>query len=155
MSDKKTKNPNSLANLKPIKKGQVLNPTGKGGHYSSLHKLMRLSRDQYVDVVNEIIRADYETIKAMNKDPKASIIKRMVVSVALGIIESSSPHDLEIFLNRLIGRIPDEIKVDGEIINKNENVKIVVMVPSNGRDQVKDVTPIEQIPAPEIKENGN
>src|SRR4051812_49404796 len=131
-ASKKGPPPQSLANLKPYKKGQSGNPAGRAPDPPELKKLKNLTKAELVDVGNLVIKGDHEALKRLAKAPKATVLQRMLASVAVKIIEKGDMHSLDILLNRMVGRVKEEVALTGNI------PQVVVNLPSNGRE-AKDI----------------
>lgn len=122
-----------LANLTPIKKGQVLNPRGANAHMPAL--LKRMTQEEMAAVGGMIIGSSPQALREVIKDPTSSALKVLFAKVMLkGLRDESLPDAL---FNRAIGKVPDQLAVSG----MTGGPSIHVTIPSNGREAPKDVTP--------------
>ncbi len=111
------------------KKGQSGNPSGRPAEPPELKHLKLLTKQELVEVANLVIKGDVDTLLALRKDKKQSVIKVMVASVAARIIMKGDMQALDVLLNRLVGKVKDEFKFEGEVRGK-----VIVQLPSNGRE---------------------
>lgn len=110
------------------KEGQTGNPNGRPKE-SKEHKALRaLTKAEMLEVGNIIVQGDVDALKVIAKDPKTIVLKAMIASVAIKIIQKGDMYSLDVLLNRLIGKVKDEI--DHSILGGN--TQIVVTLPSNG-----------------------
>jgi hypothetical protein len=131
-TSKKGPPPQSLANLKPYKKGQSGNPNGRPHDPPELKKLKNLTKAELVDVGNMVVKGDFEALKRLAKNPKATVLQRMLAAVAQKVIEKGDMHSLDILLNRMVGRVKEEVALTSNI------PQVVVNLPSNGREAKDD-----------------
>lgn len=111
------------------KKGQSGNPLGGKLHDPDLKRLKNLTKAELVDVGNLIIRGSYMELEKLSKDPKESALRRMVAAQAMRAINSGDTHAFEAILNRLVGKVKDEIMQQMEI----RTPQVIVTLPDNGR----------------------
>lgn len=113
-------------NLRPIKKGEVRNPTGKGGGPNpELTELRRMSAHQVAEIGTLIVSKNLTKLqdiindaigtktKPPNPNSKHSALKVWMARVALKGIGKGDPHALDVLLNRIVGKVKDRIEVGG------------------------------------------
>lgn len=122
-------NPKSLKNLRPIKKGQVLNPKGGQAHDPHLKLIKMLTQKELAEIGNLVIKNNLDALKAIAKDKNATVIKVMLAAVAVKVIEKGDMHALDILLNRLVGKVKEQVEHLGNVAPQ-----VVVTLPSNGRE---------------------
>ncbi len=120
--------PQSIANLKPFKKGKSGNPAGKAKDPPELKKLKNLTKQELADIGSLIVKGDYVALRALAKAPGATVLQRMLASIAMRIIEKGDMHSLDILLNRMVGRVKEEVALTGNV------PQVVVNLPPNGRE---------------------
>lgn len=96
-----------------FKKGQSGNPQGGRAHNAEEKALKKLTKEELIEIGNIIVKGDMDQLKAIAKDPKASVIQVMIASVAAKTIAKGDMHALDILLNRLVGKVKDEIDLTG------------------------------------------
>lgn len=113
------------------KKGQSGNPAGRMPDSPELKKLKALTKSELTEVGNLIVKGDYVALKKMAKDDRATVLQRMLASVAQSVIYDGDMHKLDILLNRLVGKVKEEVNLTSNL------PQVIVNLPSNGRE-VKD-----------------
>ena len=115
-------NPNSLKNLRNIKKGQVLNPEGGRTHNQAQKALRRLTIDTYREVIELALSSNLTALKSLAQNPMTPAIQ---VGIATSLIKAINKGDysvLELLASRIVGKIPDELNVN----SKNETQLSVI-----------------------------
>jgi hypothetical protein len=108
---KKRMTPAQLANLRPIKPGEVRNPNGGRAHDPVKQALRNLTIKEYREVIEVALRSNVAGLKAFLSDKNASAIQ---VAIASGLLKSFLRGDvsvLEMLASRLIGKVPDKVEV--------------------------------------------
>ncbi len=126
--------------LKPYqwKKGQSGNPAGKKPDPPELKRLKNLTKAELVDVGNLIIKGDVGTLQRLAKDPQATVLQRMLAAVAAKIINKGDMQSLDVLLNRMVGKVKDEVALTSNL------PQVVVNLPSNGRE-------VKELPATQVR----
>jgi len=122
-------NPKSLKNLKPLKKGQVLNPDGARTHNKALQEVRRLTKEELAEVGSLIIRHNIDELRAIAKNPKTTVLKAMCAALAIRVISRGDPSAYDALLNRLVGKVPEKINMTGAT-----GPQVTITLPSNGRE---------------------
>lgn len=104
-------NKKSEANLKKFKKGQSGNPLGGKLHNPELRMIKHLTQSELIEIGNLVIKNNTDRLREIAKDPQASVIKVMIASVAVKIISKGDMHALDVLLNRLVGKVKDQVAV--------------------------------------------
>jgi hypothetical protein len=94
--------------------------------------LKHLTKQELIEVGNLVIKNNREELVKLAKDPKASVITTMIASVAAKIISKGDMHALDILLNRLIGKVKDEVSHSGLVTNV---AKVTLTMPANGSEK--------------------
>ncbi len=103
------------------KKGQSGNPKGGLAHDPALKKLKRLTKDEMIEIGSMVVKGSVASLRAIAKDPNESALKCMMAAVAVRTIVKGDPKALDALLNRLIGKVKDEVHVsnpDGTLRDK-------------------------------------
>ncbi len=117
------------------KKGSSGNPNGRPKELPELKHFKNLTKKELVEVGNLVIKNDVATLKRLAASESATVLQRMLASVCAKVITKGDMQALDILLNRLIGKVRDEVHNTG---NANDS-RVIVNLPSNGRE-VKDVS---------------
>lgn len=121
--------PSNHKNLKPFKKGQSGNL--KGRPPDALNRVMKkLTKEELEDVATFIIKGDCEELEKVLNDKKTSVIKSMFASCVNKVIKTGDMDAMEKVLNRLIGKVKDQIDVTG---NGVLPTTVILKIPDNGR----------------------
>lgn len=136
-SDTPAKKPDARKQNEPPKhtrwkKGQSGNPLGGAAISPETRALRNLTKAELVDVGNLVIKGDFDTLKALARAPKATVLQRMLASVAVKIIDKGDMHSLDILLNRMVGRVKEEVTLTSNV------PQVVVNLPANGREAKED-----------------
>lgn len=130
--------------------GQVTNPLGGGAHNKDLNKIRHMTKHEVSEIGALILSQDLEALQAIvnessaksggkpnpNYQPrKHSVLKVWFASIAVKAIQKGDPLALNAILNRIVGKVPEEIKHTGL---KPGAVGPVIILPHNGRDPLKD-----------------
>lgn len=111
-----------------FKKGVAANPLGI--NISVEERAFRtLTKKELVKIGNEIVQSSYEELLEFEKDRKRSGIHRMVIAQALKAIESRDTQAFDMLLNRLIGKVRDEVLHQGDMLTPPQ---IILTLPDNG-----------------------
>jgi hypothetical protein len=103
--------PKQLANLKPIKKGEVRNPLGGKTQNPALRALRKLTIKEYSEVIELALTSNVAALKDIIKHPETSAIQ---VGVAMALIKAINAGDwtiIEAIAARIVGKLPDRLEV--------------------------------------------
>lgn len=101
MTGKRPPNKNSLANLKPYKKGQIANPMGKGGH-----SIDKLSRSFIAKLGESFNKHGEKTIEELRvNDPSAYIRVIAGLMPKNVVIDTKSQDILEDFSDDMLQKL--------------------------------------------------
>ena len=115
-------------------KGQSGNPKGYQGDPPELKAIKKLTKAELVDIGTLVVKGDVASLKAIAKNEKASVLRVMIAAVAVKVIQKGDMHALDVLLNRLIGKVKDEILHQGDI----NLPQVIVTLPDNGRKKPED-----------------
>lgn len=94
--------------------GQSGNPLGAALHNQELKALRRLTKETVADIGAMILEADLEALQAVAKDKSATVLRVWFASVAVKAISKGDAMSLNVILNRIVGKVPEEIRHAGE-----------------------------------------
>lgn len=109
------------------KPGESGNPGGRPADSPELKALKRLTKEELTEVASLIVKGGIKDLEALKEN--GSVLQRMVASVAIRIMNKGDMFHLDVLLNRLIGKVKDEVQVN------DGRSRIVINIPDNGRDK--------------------
>lgn len=130
---KGNKNPSPATRFK---KGNNANPLGGKLHDPEIRAIKRLTQDELKEVGTLVVKGDIEALKKLKEDSKCSVLQAMVASVAIRIISKGDMQALDVLLNRLIGKVKDEL--DMSVGGKPGAPQVIITLPDNGFSAKKD-----------------
>lgn len=117
---KRKMSPKSMANLKKIQKGQVLNPLGAGAHNPLLRTMRKFSQKYFAEVIDMAVMGNLEGLASIINDPKSEAIKVGVAKSLFNAIADGDWDVLDRIVSRLIGKVPDKINITTEDLSDEE-----------------------------------
>jgi hypothetical protein len=96
-----------------FKPGVVTNPRGGGAHNPSLKAVRRLSQMQIAELGTMILEGNIDSLKAVEKDPAASVLKVMIASVSIKAINKGDHSALAAILDRIVGKPKQVVEMSG------------------------------------------
>lgn len=115
-----------------FKKGKSGNPLGGKLHDPEIKILKRLSKEELKEVGNLVLQNDMKALQAIGKpDSGASVLKMMVAAVAVRVVQKGDMQALDILLNRLIGKVKDEVEHTGP---NGAPAMVMLTMPANGSE---------------------
>ncbi len=111
-----------------IPKGVSGNPNGRPALSPELKKFKNLTKKELVEVGNLVIKGDLDALRAVAKKPGATVLQIMLAAICIKVIQKGDMSTLDILLNRLVGKVRDEVH------NTGNASSVVVTLPSNGRE---------------------
>lgn len=112
---KVTPSKKQLANLKPIKKGQVLNPNGGRAHNPALKALKKLTIESYREIIDLVATGNLDALRAMVKDKNTSALQVGIATAFMKAINSGDYNVIERIAERIIGKIPEHLNLSGQV----------------------------------------
>jgi len=101
-----------------FKKGEPsANPLGAKLHNPEIRAIKNLTESEMVEIGSLILKGSLDELKAIKDAPGTTALKAMMASVAIKTIAKGDHQALDALLNRLIGKVKDEVK----IISNNTN----------------------------------
>lgn len=93
-----------------------------------LLKIKRLTKEQFRDLASLITGATYEELQLMLDRPGTTMMTTMIIKICLAIADKGDMHALQILLDRLIGKVKDEIDVNVKptIIKRSDGSQVIL-----------------------------
>jgi len=102
-----------------FKKGETGNPNGRPPISKELRAVREITLDAYREVIDRILTGTVEELKEFAKDPTTPVLQVGVASAILHAIRKGDAAVIEQFAARLVGKIPDVIKLDSMNTHKH------------------------------------
>ena len=121
-------NPKSLKNLEKgkWKKGQSGNPIGAAAHNPELREVRALTHKEVAEIATMILQGNLDGLKAIKDDKQASALKVWFAAVAVKGITAGDFTALSALLDRILGKVPEQYKIESQNENKNSvSVQVV------------------------------
>lgn len=112
------------------KTGAALNPLGGWLEDPVLRAFRQLSKEELANVGNMILHTNEETLRYWIKKKDCNVLRLMVARVALRIIDNGDMDMLDKLLNRLIGKVKDEVDLSANM----NHAQVIVTLPPNGKE---------------------
>jgi hypothetical protein len=94
-----------------FKPGQSGNPSGRPKVSNAEHRLRRMTKDEIKEVGTLLLDSNVEKLKEIEKDKHAPALRVWICSVAIKAIERGDMGALNSLLDRVIGKVKDELEV--------------------------------------------
>lgn len=99
-------------NLKPMKKGETLNPNGRPRKYVSLLKEQGYKASEVNDAIQVLMSMTLDELKEVYTNPKATVLEKTVASAIRKSIEKGSLYSIETLLTRVYGKPKEQLDVN-------------------------------------------
>lgn len=96
-----------------FKKGQSGNPKGKIPN-PALKALRKLTVESYRKIVELVLTGNLQEVKAIAENPDSTLLEVGIASAFMTAVKKGDYHVIERIAERIIGKIPDEVKINGE-----------------------------------------
>lgn len=133
------KNPNSLKNLKKIRKGTVLNPAGYHAQNKNKRELKNLTHDSLSELAKTVVRGKMSDLVDIIKNPDEEPLIVGIANCLLTAIKRGDWSTISAILDRILGKMPDNLNIAHSLTNKPQ---VIITLPDNGR--ILDVTPKDE-----------
>jgi hypothetical protein len=112
--------------LKPhqFKKGVSGNPNGRPPLNPIQRALKNLTIETYREVIETVCTGNIDNLKSMVEDPKTSALQVGIARAFLKAMQAGDYAVIERIAERIVGKIPDELKVSSSNVNANLNATI-------------------------------
>lgn len=120
--DREMANPKpDTSHLIPYKPGQSGNPKGMPPRTATEMIIKKIAHDDIKEIIELISNDDLEGLKAIKKAINSKkkgptgvkVIKALLASVAIKILEKGDMDALDKLLNRLVGKVKDQTEITG------------------------------------------
>jgi hypothetical protein len=119
---KKKMTPKQLANLKPFKKGNKANPTGKNN--PELTKIRGLTAFELQQIAGTLVRKDRKELRRLSKSNSESGLTAMVAAIAVKAIDNGDDKRFDVLMNRIVGKVSDKLQMFGPDDDTNKADKL-------------------------------
>ncbi len=133
MAKKKLPNSGDAAPKRPIPEalrahafqpGQSGNPEGARKHNPIRRALKNLTVESYRKVIEAVCTGNVDNLREMIADPKTSALQVGVATAFVKALQAGDYVTIERIAERIVGKIPDELKVTSANVNANLTAKI-------------------------------
>lgn len=101
-----------------FKKGKPsANPEGGRLHNPAIRALSKLTVETYREVIQIVLTGTLADLKAMAENPNTSALQVGIATAFMKAIQSGDYTVIERIAERIVGKIPDELKVTSNNIN--------------------------------------
>lgn len=114
---KRNMNPNSIANLKPIPKGTILNPLGAGAHDPIKKAIRKLTAPGWEIILNTVVMGTLEDLKNLAEDKKLPAIQAGVARTMYKAAAAGDWTVLKDMVHTLLGKPDFSIQMKGAIVH--------------------------------------
>ena len=102
--------------------------------------MRQLTSEEFREIANLIVKGEIAELKEIAKDDTQSALRVMIAAVAVKIIQKGDMGSLDILLNRLVGKVKDQIEHTGG----DGGPVVVLTMPANGSEAVEPVPKSEE-----------
>ena len=110
-------NKNSLANLKPYKKGQTGNKNGRPKKYVLTLQKEGYKLSEINDTIQALMTMSVEELRDIWENEKSNVLEKMVAGAIRKSLEKGNLESMETLLNRVYGKPKEKIEQDVKITN--------------------------------------
>lgn len=91
-------------------------------------RIKNLTKTELVEIGNLVVKGNIDALKKLAKAPGTPVITVWLAAICVKGIEKGDVGALDVLLNRLIGRVKEEVNLTSNL------PQVVVNLPSNGRE---------------------
>lgn len=129
MSEGKEKRMN---NLKPFKKGNKANPIGAKAHNGLKAQLKKLTTQELSKMIELVMTKSVLDLQKIAQDPREIALKVGIASAMVRMINKGDFDALEKMLQRVVGKVKDEVDLNHNGIPQAPPAVMHVYIPANG-----------------------
>lgn len=109
-----------------FKKGVSGNPEGSRLHDPVKRMLKQLGVTVYGEIIKKALTGTVDDLVAITKDKTGqySVVEVSVATALLTAMKKGDAETMEIFMSRIIGKIPEVIQLDAKTISANANMAV-------------------------------
>jgi hypothetical protein len=108
----------------------MANPTGKGGKRfekgkpggpgrpplpADVREVRRLNKVELERALNDFLLLTPDQLKKKRQDPETTMLEHLILSVMSHGTSKGDPVRLDFFLNRLVGKVKEQVETSGQI----------------------------------------
>jgi hypothetical protein len=121
-----------MKNLKPAKKGEVRNPNGGRAHNGLKAQLKKLTTKELSDMIELVMTKPVSELQKIAMNPNEISLKVGIASAMVRMINKGDFETLEKMLQRVVGKVKDEVDLNHNGIPQAPPAVMHVYIPSNG-----------------------
>ena len=120
-----------------FKKGEPsANPKGRPPLTIEMRALRKLTLSSLQEVIETALTGNVEALKKLAQDPNTPAIQVGVATAIMKAIKDGDPSVLERFAARIVGEIPKNLTINGDI---NVEHKVRVVPPEIARQAMREI----------------
>lgn len=100
---------------KNIQPGQVLNPIGANAHNPVTKALRKLTQEKLEEIADLILDGNRGSLTAIVASHEESSLRVAYAKAALNAMSRGDLSQIEIILNRLLGKVKDKVEHSGSV----------------------------------------
>lgn len=100
---------------RPFLKGVSGNPNGKPPHPPELKALKKFTKAEFETACGKLFFATVEQLEHVAKNPKTPVLEALVAKILQKGIVESSRVELNYFVERFLGKVPEESNFSGSL----------------------------------------
>ena len=109
-----------------FKKGEVNNPKGRPRLPAHVKEARKLNKVKFEEILQKYVTHNLKGLKDALNDPDTPAIELAVVKILHESIKTGDQRRLEFILDRLIGKVKEEVKFEGQVHSVLDLVKMYV-----------------------------
>lgn len=113
-----------------FKPGQSGNPNGRPPAPATIRAMKSWNQVKFAELLNEYVELTQDQLAEKLKSGGCTMLEEMIMSIMLHAKKKGDHQKMEFLLNRLIGKVPNEI----DVTTKGDKLPSVMILPSNGRE---------------------
>lgn len=133
VKSKKKMSAKQLANLKPIAKGSNLNPIGANAHKGPKAMFRKLTKEMFAEMIEATTNGTVSDLKKIAENPESTALQVALATSLVKMINKGDYVGLELMLQRVIGKVKDELDLTSDGQKIEAAAQVHVYLPANGR----------------------
>lgn len=114
------------------KKGQSGNPLGGKLRDEFTSAMKKLTLESYREIISGVVAGNTQKLEAIAKNPNSSILEIGIINSIFKAAKNGDYETIEKIVSRVVGKIPDEVKITADNTNTNLNAAL-------SKDVIKDI----------------
>ena len=128
-----------LANLRPIKKGEAKNPIGANAHKGPKTMFKKLTKEMFAEMIEATTNGTVSDLKKIAENPNSTALQVALATSLVKMINKGDYHSLELMLQRVIGKVKDELDLTSDGEKLASAAQVHVYLPANGKTKEENV----------------